>query len=109
MTVRLLGVAASGLTDRQQLALFHDDRRTTAAGCRGRGCIRKRYGAKSIKRARLLDSRLASRSSETHADRTVRINPDNRRPLVGDVRYAELGVEHVMFQCEPYATSRYGG
>jgi len=31
----------------------------------------------------------------------VRINPDNRRPL-GDVRYAELGVEHVMFQCEPY-------
>ena len=45
--------------------------------------------------------RLASRSNETHADRTVRINPDNRRPL-GDARYAELGVEHVMFQCEPY-------
>jgi len=56
MTVRLLGVAASGLTDRQQLALFMttDERRRRVV--EAEDAIRKRYGAKSIKRARLLDS-----------------------------------------------------
>ncbi len=55
MTVRLLGVAASGLTDRQQLALFMttDERRRRVV--EAEDAIRKRYGAKSIKRARLLD------------------------------------------------------
>jgi DNA polymerase-4 len=56
MTVRLLGVAATGLTDRQQLALFltADERRRRVV--EAEDAIRKRYGAKSIKRARLLDS-----------------------------------------------------
>jgi len=56
MTVRLLGVAATGLTDRQQLALFQttDERRRKVV--EAEDAIRKRYGAKSIKRARLLDS-----------------------------------------------------
>jgi len=56
MTVRLLGVAATGLTDRLQLHLFttDDDRRRRVV--EAEDTIRKRYGSKSIRRARLLDS-----------------------------------------------------
>jgi DNA polymerase IV len=54
MRVRLLGVAASGLSDRQQLALFAEDderrRRALAAADK----IRGRFGPRAIRRARLL-------------------------------------------------------
>jgi DNA polymerase-4 len=56
MTVRLLGVAATNLTDRQQLPLFasEDERRRRVV--EAADSIRKRFGAKAIRRARLLDS-----------------------------------------------------
>jgi DNA polymerase-4 len=56
MTVRLLGVAATGLTDRQQLPLFasEDERRRRVV--EATDSIRRRYGSKAIRRARLLDS-----------------------------------------------------
>jgi DNA polymerase IV len=51
--VRLLGVVASHLTEREQLSLFHeDDRRRLAAEAADR--LRHRYGPGTIVRARLL-------------------------------------------------------
>ena len=56
MRVRLLGVAASGLTDRQQLPLFgaSDERRRRAIEAVDE--IRGRFGSRAIRRARLLDA-----------------------------------------------------
>ena len=51
--VRLLGVVASHLTEREQLSLFHEnDRRRLAAEAADR--LRHRYGPGTIVRARLL-------------------------------------------------------
>ena len=52
--VRLLGVAASGLTERTQLALFgeEEDRRRRATSAADE--VRKRFGSRAIVRARLL-------------------------------------------------------
>jgi DNA polymerase-4 len=57
--VRLLGVAASGLGDGEQLALFSesDDRRRRAT--EAADAIRRRYGSRAIRRARLLESGVA--------------------------------------------------
>ncbi len=54
--VRLLGVAASHLDEGQQLSLFHvaDDRRRRATQAADE--IRRRFGARSIQRARLIGS-----------------------------------------------------
>lgn len=60
MKIRLLGVAASHLVDTdEQLSLFDasDDRRRRVTEAADR--IRQRYGAKAIRRARLLDSGVA--------------------------------------------------
>jgi len=56
--VRLLGVAASHLEEGRQLSLFHemDDRRRRVA--EATDTIRRRFGAKAIRRARLLDDRV---------------------------------------------------
>ena len=56
MRVRLLGVAASGLTDEQQLSLFDgtDARRRRAV--EAMDAVRKRFGSRAIRRARLLDT-----------------------------------------------------
>ena len=55
MRVRLLGVAASGLTEQQQIPLFAEEderhRRAVAAA----DALRKRYGSKAIRRASLLE------------------------------------------------------
>jgi DNA polymerase-4 len=53
--VRLLGVAATHLGEREQLALFNagEDRRRLATDATDR--IRKRYGSRAITRARLLE------------------------------------------------------
>jgi DNA polymerase-4 len=56
--VRLLGVAASHLGEAEQLSMFEGDerkRRATAAA----DAIRRRYGSRAIRRARLLGSRVA--------------------------------------------------
>ena len=57
--VRLLGVAASHLEEGQQLALFHeaDDRRRRATEAADE--IRRRFGSRAIRRARLLESGVA--------------------------------------------------
>jgi DNA polymerase IV len=57
--VRLLGVAASHLDEAQQLPLFHeaDDRRRRATAAADE--IRRRFGAKAIRRARLLGGAVA--------------------------------------------------
>ncbi len=54
--IRLLGVAASGLTEREQLALFpvEDERRRRAI--RAADDIRRRFGDRALTRARLLDA-----------------------------------------------------
>ena len=56
--IRLLGVAASGLGDETQLGLFEsvgtDDRRRRATQAADE--VRRRFGSKSIRRARLLDA-----------------------------------------------------
>jgi DNA polymerase IV len=56
--MRLLGVAASGLTEETQLALFAqtDERRRKAQAAADE--VRHKYGSRSIKRARLIDSRV---------------------------------------------------
>ncbi len=57
--VRLLGVAASHLEEGLQLALFHeaDDRRRRATEAADE--IRRRFGSRAIRRARLIDSGVA--------------------------------------------------
>jgi DNA polymerase-4 len=57
--VRLLGVGASHLGDDEQLGLFaaEDDRRRRATAAAD--AIRERYGARAIRRARLIDSGVA--------------------------------------------------
>lgn len=56
--MRLLGVAASGLTEETQMALFEpaDDKRKKAEAAADE--VRQRFGSKAIKRARLMDSKV---------------------------------------------------
>jgi hypothetical protein len=57
--VRLLGVAATHLGEREQLALFGtgDEQRRKATEATDR--IRKRFGSRAITRARLLEGQIA--------------------------------------------------
>ena len=66
MTVRLLGVAATGLTDRRQLALFDmdDDRRRRAIDAADE--VRARFGPRAIRRARLLDAGVGAPFERDH-------------------------------------------
>lgn len=57
--MRLLGVAASGLTDEHQMALLFepgDDRRHKAEAAADE--VRQRFGSRAIKRARLMDAKV---------------------------------------------------
>jgi DNA polymerase IV len=79
-TVRLLGVGATHLTDRQQLSLFGGDPRHEAA-TRATDEIRKRFGSRAITRARLLDSGVAEPFERDHlhapeASRVGRARPE---------------------------------
>lgn len=65
MTVRLLGVAASHLTDRQQLSLFGGDEKQERA-TRAMDAIRQKFGAKAIQRARLLEGGVAEPFERDH-------------------------------------------
>jgi DNA polymerase-4 len=56
--VRLLGVAASHLGQGEQMALFAADERKRRA-TKAADDIRRRYGSRAIRRARLLDSGVA--------------------------------------------------
>ena len=94
MRVRLLGVTASNLGEREQLALFEATRATRAAPC-GReaaDALRRRYGERAVTRARLLGTGLPApfeRDPRNPLDRraarrrraptTGRPSPDGRR------------------------------
>ena len=56
MRVRLLGVAATGLTEQQQIPMFaeEDDRHRKAVLATDE--LRKRYGSRTIRRASLLEA-----------------------------------------------------
>ena len=81
--VRLLGVAATHLTDREQLALFGGDLRQQRA-TKATDEIRRRFGPQAITRARLLDSSVAEPFERDHlhapeaprVGRTPDIDPD---------------------------------
>ncbi len=59
MRVRLLGVAASHLTDRVQLSLFGDENGRRRRVVEAADTIRERFGSRAITRARLLRSGIA--------------------------------------------------
>lgn len=52
--VRLLGVAASGLTERAQLSLFAEDEERRRRATRATDEVRRRFGTRALVRARLL-------------------------------------------------------
>jgi DNA polymerase-4 len=77
MTIRLLGVAASGLTEQQQLTLFEgaDQRRQRAVDATD--AVRKRFGSRAIRRARLLDAGVRE-PFERDPRRLPLVDPDRR-------------------------------
>jgi len=74
MRVRLLGVGASHLTDREQLALFGDEGGRRRRVVEASDAIRERFGARAITRARLLHSGVAA-----PFERDYQKAPDARR------------------------------
>ncbi|HEY7023353.1 MAG TPA: DNA polymerase IV [Candidatus Limnocylindrales bacterium] len=74
--IRLLGVAASGLGEQRQLGLFEggDDRRRKAT--EAADAVRKKYGSKAIRRARLLDAGVRA-PFERDPRRLPIVNPDH--------------------------------
>jgi DNA polymerase-4 len=66
MRVRLLGVAATGLTDRQQLVLFErtDDKKRRAI--EAADAVRHKFGPRAIRRARLLDAGVGAPFERDH-------------------------------------------
>ena len=66
MTVRLLGVAATGLTDRRQLALFDEEDARQRRAIDAADAVRKRFGPRAIRRARLLDAGVAAPFERDH-------------------------------------------
>ena len=56
MRVRLLGVAASGLTEQQQTQLFADEDDRHRRAVEAADALRKRFGSRSIRRASLLEA-----------------------------------------------------
>ena len=78
MKVRLLGVAASGLTEQSQLKLFasEEDRRHRAV--EAFDALRKRFGSRVIRRARLLDAQVRA-PFERDPRRLPLADPERRR------------------------------
>ncbi len=58
LRIRLLGVGASGLGERDQLALFADDDPRRRRVVEAADDVRHRFGERAITRARLVGSRL---------------------------------------------------
>ena len=85
LAVRLLGVAATHLTDRDQLALFAgDDRRERAT--RAADDIRRRFGPRAITRARLLETDVAEPFERDHlrAPESGRVGRARQETPTGD-------------------------
>jgi len=82
MRVRLLGVAATHLTDREQLVLFPADERLRQV-VRATDAIRERFGSRAITRARLLRSSVPEpfeRDPMSPPDGGLGRAPGERRP-----------------------------
>jgi DNA polymerase IV len=60
MRVRLLGVGAHGLSDRQQLSLFDGPDERSRRAIEAADEIRRRFGPRAIRRARLIDSEVGA-------------------------------------------------
>ena len=58
MKIRLLGVAASGLTEQQQMELFETSDEKRRRAVEATDAVRRRFGSKAIGRARLLDDQV---------------------------------------------------
>jgi len=74
MRVRLLGVGASHLSDREQLALFGEEGGRRRRAVEAADAIRERFGSRAITRARLLHSGIAA-----PFERDYQKAPDARR------------------------------
>ncbi len=85
MTVRLLGVAATHLTDREQMSLFGEEGGRQRKAVEAADAIRERFGARAITRARLLRSGIAQpfERDPLHSPEARRIG---QRRLDGDAR-----------------------
>ena len=59
MRVRLLGVAATGLAEQQQIPLFAEEDERHRRAVEASDALRKRYGSRAIRRASLLDGRVS--------------------------------------------------
>lgn len=82
--VRLLGVAATHLTDREQLSLFGGDERIERA-TRATDAIRKRFGPRAITRARLLDGGVAEPFERDHLHAPEAPRVGRERPVIDDL------------------------
>ncbi len=78
MRVRLLGVAASGLSDQRQLSIFEsaDDRRRMVV--EATDAVRRKFGAGALRRARLLDANVRA-PFERDPRRAPLVDPETRR------------------------------
>ena len=59
MRVRLLGVAATGLTEETQIQMFTMEEDRARRAVMATDALRKKYGSRSIRRASLLDAGVA--------------------------------------------------
>jgi DNA polymerase IV len=66
MKVRLLGVGAHGLTDRQQLTLFESSDQRRRRAIEAADAVRQRFGPRAIRLARLLDSDVSAPFERDH-------------------------------------------
>jgi DNA polymerase-4 len=66
MRVRLLGVGAHGLTDRQQLALFDEPDVRRRRAIEAADAVRQRFGPRAIRRARLLSCDVSAPFERDH-------------------------------------------
>ena len=103
MKVRLLGVTASNLGEREQLALFDTTEPRHRRAVEAADALRRRYGERTVTRARLLGSGLPApfeRDPRNPLDRRARGGPaappepaapvDGGRDTQGDTELDEI-------------------
>ena len=100
--VRLLGVTASHLGEREQLGLFVDDDPRRRAAIEAADRLRRRYGADAVTRARLVGARLPApfeRDPRNPLDRRARGVPTDAdalpEPDAGRDRLADTDVDDI--------------
>jgi DNA polymerase-4 len=87
LRVRLLGVTASHLGEREQLGLFSTDDPRRRAAIEAADAVRRRYGADAVTRARLVGAHLPApfeRDPRNPLDRRARGVPVDGEPTSAD-------------------------